>query len=125
MSGVLQTEHAFVLPAGYLDAEGTLHKQGTMRLATAADEIHPLKDPRVQNNVSYTPIIVLSRVITRLGNLEIINTGIIESLFVADLAYLQDLYNQINYPAQYQPKVTCPKCKHEFQTQVLSELGKV
>ena len=87
----LQTEFDFTLPIGFVDAEGNMHKEGTMRLATAFDEIAPLKDPRVQSNPAYLLIILLSRVITKLGSLEYINPKIIEGLFAADLAYLQRL----------------------------------
>jgi hypothetical protein len=93
---MFRTEHEFVLPQGYLDADGELHREGVMRLATAADEILPLKDPRVQKNPAYLVIIVLSRVITRLGSVDGITTKTIENLFVADLAFLQRLYNEIN-----------------------------
>jgi hypothetical protein len=93
---VIATEVEFTLPIGYLDGDGTLHKTGVMRLATAGDEILPLKDHRVQSNPGYLAIIVLSRVVTRLGNLEMINTKVIEDLFSADFTYLQKLYNQVN-----------------------------
>lgn len=91
-----QTETEFTLPKGYLDADGTLHREGVMRLATAADEILPLKDPRVQQNPAYLTIIVLSRVITRLGSLADVNTRIVEGLFASDLSYLQSLYERVN-----------------------------
>jgi hypothetical protein len=93
---MFRTEYEFVLPHGYLDEDGELHKEGVMRLATAADEILPLKDPRVQKNPAYLVIVVLSRVTTRLGSLEQVTNKVIENLFVADLAYLQKLYNEIN-----------------------------
>ncbi|MGI6778046.1 MAG: phage tail assembly protein [Acetivibrionales bacterium] len=110
-----QTEYEFELPKGYVDANGDLHRKGIMRLATAADEILPMRDPRVQQNPGYLTIILLSRVITKLGNLKSISNKVIESLFTSDLAYLQDLYQRINmsdiptYPA------VCPKCGHEFE----------
>ncbi|MHB9833297.1 hypothetical protein Q8F57_000505 [Paraburkholderia terrae] len=91
-----QTEVEFDLPKGYLDEEGTLHKRGTMRLATAADEILPLRDPRVQQNEAYLVVIVLARVITRLGSLPDIHTGVIESMYASDLAYLQRFYERLN-----------------------------
>jgi hypothetical protein len=91
-----QTEIEFELPKGYLDDTGTLHRRGIMRLATAADEILPLRDPRVQQNESYLAVIVLARVITRLGSLPDIHTGVIEGLFASDLAYLQRLYERLN-----------------------------
>lgn len=91
-----QTEIEFELPKGYLDESGTLHRRGTMRLATAADEILPLRDPRVQQNEAYLAVIVLARVITRLGTLPEIHTGMIEGLYASDLAYLQRLYEKFN-----------------------------
>lgn len=95
-SGGLQTEWDFTLPLGYVDRSGTLHKRGKMRLATAMDEIAPLRDPRVKANGAYLVIILLARVITQLGTVEVIETGVVENLFAADLAYLQELYRQIN-----------------------------
>lgn len=91
-----QTEYEFTLPKGYLDNEGVLHKEGIMKLATAADEILPLKDPRVRQNEAYLTIIVLARVITRLGSLHDVNTKVIEGLYASDLSYLQKLYEQYN-----------------------------
>jgi len=91
-----RTEIEFDLPKGYLDEEGTLHRRGVMRLATAADEILPLRDPRVQQNEAYLAVIVLARVIVRLGTLPDIHTGVIEGLYASDLAYLQRLYETLN-----------------------------
>ena len=95
-NGRFQTEVEFTLPRGYLDETGILHKRGIMRLATAADEILPLRDPRVQQNQAYLAIIVLARVITKLGDLPAIDTRIIEGVFASDLDYLQRLYEQVN-----------------------------
>ena len=92
----LQTEFEFVLPKGYVDEGGSLHKKGVMRLATAADEILPQKDPRVQAIPAYLTVIALSRVVTRLGEVKAINPAVIEGLFASDLAFLQDLYNRVN-----------------------------
>lgn len=91
-----QTEVEFELPKGYLDDTGALHRRGTMRLATAADEILPLRDPRVQQNEAYLAVIVLARVITRLGSVPDVSTGVIEGLFASDLAHLQRLYERLN-----------------------------
>jgi hypothetical protein len=113
-SSMFQTEHEFCLPRGYLDAAGNLHRDGTMRLATAADEILPLKDPRVQANPAYLVVILFARVISRLGTLEAINPKVIEGLFSADLQYLQDFYNRINSSDGAATKVTCPHCRQEF-----------
>lgn len=90
------TEVDFTLPKGYLDADGVLHTQGVMRLATAADEILPLKDPRVQQNPAYLTIVVLARVIVRLGSLPDVNTKVVEGLFASDLDHLQRLYERLN-----------------------------
>jgi hypothetical protein len=95
-SGGLQTEFEFILPRGYVAPDGRVHKHGRMRLATAMDEIAPLRDPRVRANQAYLVIILLARVITQLGDVEVIDTGAIENLFSADLAYLQDFYRKIN-----------------------------
>lgn len=95
-SGGLQTEFDFVLPRGYVDNEGALHKRGKMRLATAMDEIAPLRDPRVRANQAYLVIILLARVITKLGTMDGIDTGVVENMFSADLAFLQDFYRKIN-----------------------------
>jgi hypothetical protein len=91
-----QTEIEFELPKGYVDESGVLHRRGVMRLATAADEILPLRDPRVQQNEAYLAVIVLARVIVRLGSLAEIHPGIVEGMFASDLAYLQRLYEQLN-----------------------------
>lgn len=112
---MLQTEFPFTLPRGYLDAEGNLHRDGVMRLATAYDEIAPMKDPRVQSNPGYLVIILLSRVITRLGTLDQLNPKMIEGLFAADLAYLQDLYRRINEQGHDRLAVTCPHCEQSFE----------
>ena len=105
---MFQTEFEFTLPCGYLDEDGTLHRDGVMRRATAADEIVPLQDPRVQKNEAYLVVILLSRVITRLGAVPVLNPKVIEGLFATDLAYLQDLYNRIN---QLESSAdTCPHC---------------
>lgn len=93
---MLQTEFEFTLPMGYVDADGNVHKDGVMRLATAADEILPLRDPRVQSNPAYLVVILLARVVTRLGTLPQVTPQVIEGLFAADLAYLQKRYNAIN-----------------------------
>lgn len=93
---MFSTEIDFTLPKGYLDPDGVLHTEGVMRLATAADEILPLKDPRVQQNPAYLTIIVLARVIVRLGSLRDVNTKVVEGLFASDLNHLQKLYEQLN-----------------------------
>ena len=93
---MFKTEVEFTLPKGYVDDEGVLHRDGLMRLATAGDEILPLKDPRVQQNPAYLTIIVLARVITRLGSLPSINTKVVEGLFASDLSHLQALYERLN-----------------------------
>jgi hypothetical protein len=117
MMGVLQTEFDFKLPKGYIDESGTLHKEGLMRLATAADEILPQRDPRVQQNPAYLAVILLSRVITKLGSLPVVTPKAIEELFTADFNYLQELYNRINENGLNLIKVQCPKCNHAFEVE--------
>ena len=113
-----QTEFEFTLPNGYIDPEGNIHKKGIMRLATAIDEIGPMRDPRVQSNPAYLTVILLSRVITELGDLSSINNKVIENLFAADLAYLQDFYRRINENGTGKIKTVCPKCEHPFDMEL-------
>ena len=112
---MFQTEHEFTLPMGYVDAQGNLHREGVMRLATAADEILPLKDPRVQSNEAYLIVILLARVITRLGSVAQVNPKVVEELYAADLAYLQEFYNRINRNGRASVGAVCPKCASEFE----------
>jgi len=114
----LQTEFPFTLPRGYVDPEGNLHKEGVMRLATAYDEIVPMKDPRVQSNQAYLVCILFSRVVTRLGSLQQVNPKVIEGLFSADLAFLQDFYRRINENGTSVISVTCPECDAKFPVEV-------
>ncbi|WP_336364714.1 hypothetical protein [Halalkalicoccus salilacus] len=120
MTSTLQTEFEFTLPKGYVDDDGTLHREGLMRLATGADEIQPLQDPRVQSNASYLTIILLSRVVTTLGTVPEVTPPIIEALFVADLAYLQDLYERVNTREADVVDAVCPDCGERFEAQVKS-----
>ena len=115
---MIQTEFEFSLPIGYQDAEGTLHREGTMRLATAADEILPLKDHRVQSNQAYLIVILLSRVITRLGSIDHINPKVVEGLYAADLAHLQEFYNEINRTGRSNVPATCPQCEARFEVEM-------
>jgi hypothetical protein len=119
---VFRTEVDFKLPLGYLDSEGTLHREGTMRLATAADEILPLKDARVQQNPAYLIVILLSRVITRLGSVQQITPKVIENLYAADLGHLQSLYNELNR-LDGGAAVVCPNCQHTFQVEAGHGVG--
>jgi hypothetical protein len=119
---MFQTEYEFTLPCGLLDEDGTLQRDGVMRRATAADEILPLKDPRVVKNPAYLIVILLSRVITRLGGLAQVTPKSIESLFATDLAFLQGLYNEVNHPDQVGMEVACLECHHVFRPEA-SEPG--
>lgn len=118
-----QTEFEFTLPLGFVDADGDLHREGVMRLATAADEILPLKDPRVQSNEAYLTVILLARVISRLGSLAQVTPKIIEGVYAADLAYLQEFYNRINRNGKAVLEAACPKCAHEFALEMNSPGG--
>ena len=121
-----QTEVEFTLPRGYMDEGGMLHQEGVMRLATAADEILPLKDPRVQSNPAYLTVIVLSRVITKLGGVPDVNPRIIENLYASDVSFLQSLYQKINTNSNGNGhrKVACPNCNEEIEVEDHS-LGEV
>ncbi|MFI9155495.1 hypothetical protein [Streptomyces sp. NPDC053367] len=114
---MLVTEVEFQLPKGYVDDAGNLHRDGVMRLATAADEIYPLKDPRVQDWPAYLIVLLLSRVVTRLGGVPDVTPGVIEGLFSEDLAHLQDLYNRINGLAPAMVTVRCPHCGRDHVTE--------
>ena len=118
----LQTEFEFTLPRGYVDRSGNLHRQGVIRLATALDEIGPLRDLRVRSNQAYLVIVLLSRVIVKLGTLPQVTTDVIENLFAADLAYLQAFYRQINEQGASTVKLNCPECHAEFELD-LADLG--
>ena len=113
-----QLEFEFTLPRGYVDPAGDVHRVGRMRLATALDEIEPMQDPRVETNESYLPVLLLSRVLTKLGSLTNITPAIVEGLFASDLAYLQDLYLRLNSPENVVVTTACPNCNHRFNLQV-------
>lgn len=119
----MQTEFPFTLPRGYVDREGNVHREGTMRLATAFDEIAPLKDPRVQANPAYLVVILLSRVVTRLGEVKQVNPPVIEGLYAADLAFLQDLYQRVNEYGHSRVPVTCPHCQGAFEVETAAPGG--
>lgn len=108
----MTTVYEFDLPKGYMDSAGIVHKRGKMRLATAGDEISATRDPRVLSNPSYLTIVILSKVITELEGVEVIAPTIIERLFTADLAFLQDMYQRINNIEPPAMQVVCPECGH-------------
>lgn len=110
----LQTMYPFRLPKGYVDGEGTLHREGRMRLATAGDELGAMRDPRAKADESYVNVLVLSRVVTMLGTLPEVTPEIIEGLFVSDMEFLQDMYDTINKAEKPQIQVTCPHCGEKF-----------
>jgi hypothetical protein len=114
----LRTEFGFVLPRGYVDEEGTVHREGRMRLATARDEILPQRDPRVRENEAYLTVILLSRVVTHLGSIRQVTPATIEGLFASDLAFLQELYRRVNSEGTTHVAIACPACKHEFAVDV-------
>jgi len=117
----LRSEFPFVLPRGYVDTGGNVHRDGVMRLATAKDEIVPLRDPRVRENEAYLTVLLLSRVITRLGTLQEVHPGVLENMFASDLAFLQDLYRRINQEGTTQAAVACPACRHEFTVEMAGD----
>jgi hypothetical protein len=110
----LRTEFAFELPRGYVDETGAVHRSGSMRLATARDELVPLRDDRVRENPAYLTVVLLARVITRIGPVTDVHAGVVERLFAGDLAFLQDLYRRINSEGHTRAGVACPECGHQF-----------
>ncbi len=114
----LRTEFDFELPRGYVDADGVVHKSGTMRLATARDELLPLYDARVQENPAFTTVVLLARVITRLGDVARIDAQLVENMFASDVAFLQDLYRRINSEGHTRAAVTCPSCEQSFAVDI-------
>lgn len=119
----LLTEYPFVLPRGYVDEAGILHREGVMRLATARDEITTQTDPRVHRNPAYLTVLLLARTIVRLGTAQTIDPILIENLFASDLAFLQDLYKRINQEGHTEAEVTCPECGREFTVDVAGDAG--
>jgi hypothetical protein len=118
-----ETEFPFTLPKGFVDGQGVVHKEGVMRLATAKDEIAPLQDYRVQNNRAYLVIILLARVISKLGTLSSINPSVIEGLFSSDLAYLQEFYRKVNEDGTSAIAMKCPACSHDFEHDLGADQG--
>jgi hypothetical protein len=117
----LRTRFAFTLPHGYMDAEGRVHREGTMRLATARDEIMPLRDPRVRDHEAYLTVLLLSRVVEGIGDVGAITPAVIEGLYAADLAYLQELYRRINQEGNALVPARCPSCEHEFSVDLTGD----
>jgi hypothetical protein len=109
-----QAQFAFALPRGFIDEYGSVHRDGVMRLGTAFDEVQPLADPRVQANQAYISILLLSRVVTRLGDISPVPPNVVERLFAADFAYLQDLYVRLNEPNSLTAETQCPDCGSRF-----------
>jgi len=114
----VETEFEFKLPRGYVDTVDKVHREGRMRLAVAMDEITLLQDPRVQANEAYLPVLLLSRVVTQLGNLAAITPQVVEGMFASDLVYLEDLYQRLNSSGCVTVGAVCPRCSIQFQLQV-------
>jgi hypothetical protein len=117
----MQTEVSFTLPKGYVDQSGTVHREGTMRLATARDEIEPLRDPEVRQNEAYLTVLLLSRVVTSIGGVNQVTPTVIEDLYAADFDHLQRLYERLNTDGEAVGSITCPECAHAFEVD-LSEI---
>jgi len=117
-TAAMQTEFDFVLPRGYVDRRGRTHREGSMRLATARDEIAPQADPRVRQNPAYLTVLLLARTVTRLRGLDAIDTEVIEGLFATDLAFLQDLYRRVNQRGDTHADLECPHCGHGFAADI-------
>jgi hypothetical protein len=113
-----ENEYAFTLPHGYTDSSGATHRLGRMRLATALDEIESVAHPRVQANEAYLPLVLLSRVITQLGDLSRITPQVLEGLYAADVAYLEDLYLRLNSYDGLIVGARCPHCDAELRLKV-------
>jgi hypothetical protein len=111
----MQTEDAFTLPLGYVDATGAVHREGAMRLATARDEIEPLRDPSVRRNEAYVTVLLLARVISRIGSVTDVTPELVEGLYAADFDHLQRLYERINTDGEAVGVVACPACANEFE----------
>ena len=116
-TGAGPAEFPFTLPYGYMGPDGVVHREGAMRMSTAFDEIAPLKDPRVQSKPGYLVIILLSRVVTRLGTLDFINPTVVEGLLSGDLRYLEGLYRRINENGHTRLLVSCPHCEGQFEVE--------
>jgi hypothetical protein len=110
----LRTEFDFELPRGFVDEDGVAHRSGTMRLATARDELLPLYDARVQENAAFTTVVLLARVITSLGTLPAVTANVVENMFASDVAFLQDFYRRINAEGHTRVAVACPECSKQF-----------
>jgi hypothetical protein len=117
----LRTEYPFTLPRGYVDQHGRRHRDGVMRLATARDELTTQNDPRAKQNPAYLTVLLLERTITRLGEVQNVDTFVVENLFASDLAFLQDLYRRINGEGHTEAAVSCPSCGHEFAVDVAGD----
>src|SRR3954462_10873737 len=111
----MRTEIEFTLPRGYIDGAGTLHREGTMRLATARDEIEPLREVAVRQNQAYLSVLLLARTVTRIGEISEISPELIEGLYAADFDHLQRLYERVNSDGEAVGVVSCPACAHEFE----------
>ena len=111
----MQTEVPFTLPRGYTDAQGKVHREGTMRLATARDEIEPLREAEVRANEAYLSVLLLSRTITRLGELASVGPEVVENLYAVDFDHLQRLYERLNSNGEAVGVVGCPDCGHRFE----------
>jgi hypothetical protein len=111
----MNTEFAFTLPRGYVDASGAVHREGVMRLATARDEIEPLRDAEVRRNEAYLAVLLLARVVTRIGDVVDVTPSVIEELYAADFDHLQRLYERLNTDGEAVGAVTCPHCAQAFE----------
>ena len=111
----MHTEIAFTLPVGYVDDRGQTHRQGVMRLATARDEIEPLRSPEVRANEAYLSVLLLARTVTRIGPVTDITPQLVEGLFAADFDHLQRLYERVNSDGDAIGVVGCPACAHRFE----------
>lgn len=114
---MMQVEVEFVLPHGLVDASGQVHRHGRMRKATVMDEIEPHCHPLVAQYPGYAVVVLLARVLTQLGSLPQVTPQVVEGMFAGDVAYLEDLYEQLNSPVTAMVQATCPQCQQVWRQQ--------
>jgi hypothetical protein len=111
----VRTEVPFTLPVGLLDGRGVVHRDGLMRLATARDELEPLRDAVVRGHAAYLSVLLLARTVTRIGTITEVTPELLESMYAADFDHLQRVYERINAAGDAVGVVDCPHCGRDFE----------